>query len=254
MGGSIKMQEIINKLKNFKLSGMVKSLESRNQYAIENQLSYLDFLSLLLEDEESNRQSNSFKKRYSKSKLDSSKTLMEYDFSYQPKLNKKEILDLSSCRFIQEKKNIIFMGNPGVDKTHLANAIGLEALKKGYKVLFIHSNDMVNKLISSKGDGSYFTLLKELLSVDLLIIDEVGFKKIALNYVDEFFVIIRRRYESKSIIITTNRNFEEWGNIFGDVVLASAIIDRLVHHSYIFKIEGNSYRIKDLQTVKNSKI
>ncbi|WP_223144558.1 IS21-like element helper ATPase IstB [Deferribacter autotrophicus] len=248
------MQEIINKLKNFKLSGMVKSLESRNQYAIENQLSYLDFLSLLLEDEESNRQSNSFKKRYSKSKLDSSKTLMEYDFSYQPKLNKKEILDLSSCRFIQEKKNIIFMGNPGVDKTHLANAIGLEALKKGYKVLFIHSNDMVNKLISSKGDGSYFTLLKELLSVDLLIIDEVGFKKIALNYVDEFFVIIRRRYESKSIIITTNRNFEEWGNIFGDVVLASAIIDRLVHHSYIFKIEGNSYRIKDLQTVKNSKI
>jgi DNA replication protein DnaC len=146
------------------------------------------------------------------------------------------------------------MGNPGVGKTHLANSIGLEALKMGYKVLFIHSNDMVNKLISSKGDGSYFSLLKELLNVDLLIIDEVGFKKIALNYVDEFFEVIRRRYENKSIIITTNRNFEEWGNIFGDVVLASAIIDRLVHHSYIFKIDGNSYRIKGLQTVKNNKL
>lgn len=246
------MQEIINKLKKFKLSGMVKSLESRNQYAIENQLSYLDFLSLLLEDEECNRQSNSIKKRYSKSRLDSSKTIMGYDFNYQPGLNKREILDLSSCRFIEEKKNIIFMGNPGVGKTHLANAIGLEALKKGYKVLFTHSNDMVNKLISSKGDGSYFTVLRELLNVDLLIIDEVGFKKITLNYVDEFFEVIRRRYENKSIIITTNRNFEEWGNIFGDVVLASAIIDRLVHHSYIFKIEGNSYRIKGLQSVKNS--
>jgi DNA replication protein DnaC len=248
------MQEIINRLKNFKLSGIIKSLESRNQYAIENNLSYLDFLSLLLEDEESNRQNNSFKKRYSKSKLDSSKTLIEYDFSYQPKLNKQELLDLCSCRFINEKKNIIFMGNPGVGKTHLANSIGLEALKMGYKVLFIHSNDMVNKLISSKGDGSYFSLLKELLNVDLLIIDEVGFKKIALNYVDEFFEVIRRRYENKSIIITTNRNFEEWGNIFGDVVLASAIIDRLVHHSYIFKIDGNSYRIKGLQTVKNDKL
>ncbi len=247
------MEDILKKLRKFKLSGMAKTLESRNKYAIENQLSYIDFLQLLLEDEEMNRQSNSFKKRFSKSKLDSSKTLSDYDFSYQPELNKQEIIDIGSCRFIEEKKNIIFMGNPGVGKTHLANSIGLEALKKGYKVLFVHSNDMVSKLALSKGDGTYLSVLRDYLNVDLLIIDEVGFKKISLNHVDEFFEIIRRRYENKSVIITTNRPFEEWGNIFGDVVLASAIIDRLVHHAYIFKITGESYRIKNLQ-IKNKKI
>jgi DNA replication protein DnaC len=246
------MVEILKKLRKLKLSGIAKTLESRNRYAMENNLSYLDFLSLLLEDEEVNRQNNSFKRRYSKSKLDGTKTIMGYDFSYQVELNKREIMDVMSCRFIEEKKNIIFMGNPGVGKTHLANAIGLEALKKGYKVLFVHSNDMVSKLSSSKGDGSYFNVLKDYLNVDLLIIDEVGFKKIELKHVDEFFEIIRRRYENKSVIITTNRPFEEWGNIFGDVVLASAIIDRLVHHAYIFRINGESYRIKDLQNKKNS--
>jgi len=248
----MQIKNIETKLRKFKLSGMAKTLESRNKYAIESQLSYLEFLELLIEDEEVNRQTNSFRKRYAKSRLDCTKTLSIYDFSYQPELNKKELLDLSSCRFIEEKKNIVFMGNPGVGKTHLANAIGLEALKKGYKVLFIHANDMVSKLVSSRGDGSYFKVLKEFLSVDVLIIDEVGFKKIPLNHVDEFFEIIRRRYENNSIIITTNRSFEEWGNIFGDVVLASAIIDRIVHHCYIFRITGESYRIKNLKSVKNN--
>ncbi|WP_459893769.1 IS21-like element helper ATPase IstB, partial [Desulfothermus okinawensis] len=214
------MQEIKRKLINLKLSGIAKSLESRNQYAIEKGLSYLEFFELLLEDEVINRQNNSFKKRFSKSKLDSSKTLISYDFSYQPELKKQEVLDVGSCRFIEEKKNIIFMGNPGVGKTHLANAIGIEALKKGYKVLFIHANDMVARLVAAKGDGSYFSVLKQFLHVDLLIIDEIGFKKIPLNYVDEFFEIIRQRYETNSVIVTTNRPFEEWGNIFGDVVLA----------------------------------
>ncbi len=244
------MKEITRRLKEFKLSGIAKTLDARNRYAIDNNLTYTDFLKLLLEDEYINRQSNSFRKRLIKSKLDTIKTLDSYDFTYQPKLNKKEILDIASCRFIEEKKNIIFMGNPGVGKTHLANAIGLEALKQGYNVLFIHTNDLILKLVSAKGDGTYASILNQILSSCLLIIDEVGFKKIPSNYVDEFFEVIRRRYEKGSIIITTNRPFEEWGNIFSDAVLASAIVDRLVHHCHIFKITGESYRIKNLKDAR----
>ena len=245
------MNQLKKKIQNLKLSGIVKTLESRNKYAIENQLSYIDFLELLIEDEYANRRSNSYNKRLNKSKLDTSKTIETYDFTYQPELNKKQILDLASCRFIQEKKNIIFMGNPGVGKTHLANALGIEALKQGYKVYFVHANDIVSKLMSARGDGTYYGVLKDLLKVDLLIIDEIGFKKIPQNSVDEFFEVIRRRYENGSIIITTNRPFEEWANIFGDAVLASAIVDRIVHHSHIIKILGKSYRMKELTKSKN---
>ncbi len=125
--------EIIKQLQGLKLSGMAKSIKARNQYAIENNLSYMDFISLLLEDEYSNRASNSYIKRLRQSKLDPSKGLEAFDFSFQPKLNKKKIIDLQGLRFITEKENIIFMGNPGAGKTHLANALGLEVLKKGYK-------------------------------------------------------------------------------------------------------------------------
>ena len=245
------MNQLKKKIQNLKLSGIVKTLESRNKYAIVNQLSYIDFLELLIEDEYANRRSNSYNKRLNKSKLDTSKTIETYDFTYQPELNKKQILDLASCRFIQEKKNIIFMGNPGVGKTHLANALGIEALKQGYKVYFVHANDIVSKLMSARGDGTYYAVLKDLLKVDLLIIDEIGFKKIPQNSVDEFFEVIRRRYENGSIIITTNRPFEEWANIFGDAVLASAIVDRIVHHSHIIKILGKNYRMKGLTTSEN---
>lgn len=214
------MRQIVSKLTQLKLQGIAKSIEARNAFAIESNLSYIDFLSLLLEDEFTNRQSNSYKRRFLASRLDISKTLLDYDFAYQPELNKKQIIDLSSCSYIKEKKNIVFMGNPGVGKTHLANALGIEAIKSGYKVLMIHTSDLLNKLLSAKGDGTYYNVLKELLDVHLLIIDEIGFKKINTNAVDEFFEIIRRRYENGSIIITTNRPFEEWANVFGDAVLA----------------------------------
>lgn len=239
--------EIIKQLQGLKLSGMAKSIEARNQYAIENNLSYLDFISLLLEDEYSNRASNSYIKRLRQSKLDPSKGLEAFDFSFQPKLNKKKILDLQGLRFITEKENIIFMGNPGVGKTHLANALGLEALKRGYKVKMLCMTDMLTMLTASRGDGTYNKIFKELVSLDLLIIDEIGFKKVPQDAVDEFFEIVKRRHENGSIIITTNRSFEDWANVFGDQVLASAIIDRLVHHCHIIKIIGPSYRMKNLK-------
>lgn len=239
------MEAIKSKLRDLKLAGIVKSLETRNKYALENNIAYLEFLETLIEDEYANRLSNSYQKRFSKSKLNSEKSIEEYDFKYQPELDKKLIHELASCRFINQNKNIVLMGKPGVGKTHLANAFGMEAIKQGYKVSFMHVNELIEKLSASRADGTYTITLNQFFSSDLLILDEIGFKKIPSAGLDDFFEIIRKRYEKGSIVITTNRNFEDWGNVFGDNVLASAIIDRIVHHAYIIKINGESFRIKD---------
>lgn len=240
------MENLKSQLRSLKLAAISQNLELRNRYALEHKIGYIEFLELLVEDELSNRQTNGYQNKLRESKLDTQKVLDSYDFSYQPQVDKRQIYDLASCRFIDQKYNVVFMGKPGVGKTHLANAIGLEAVKKGKKVLFIHSNEMVEKLYSSRADGTYQATIQKFLKPDLLILDELGFKKMPQYSMEDFFEIIRKRYENGSMIITTNRNFEDWGTLFGDKVIASAIIDRIVHHATIVRLNGNSYRIKNL--------
>jgi DNA replication protein DnaC len=239
------MNEIIQRLNQLKLSGIKKTLESRNEYALKNHISYIEFLELLIEDEVNNRLSNSYRKKYQQSKLERTKELSNFDFSYQQELDSKMINELASCRFIKEKKNIVFMGKPGVGKTHLANALGLEALKLGHTVLFVHANALMERLLSARADGTYPQLMNQYINTELLILDEIGFQRIDTENVNDFFEIVRRRYEHSSMILTTNRNFEDWGEVFGDAVLASAIIDRILHHAVVIRITGDSYRMKD---------
>ena len=234
-----------DKLKYLRLSAIQQSLSTRNQYALDNKLSYIEFFEMLIEDECARRKANAHRQRMAKSKLKENKTLDNYDFAFQAQLDKKLLQDLSACRFIAENKNIIFLGKPGTGKTHLANAIGLQALRQGYKVLFAHANSLMDKILMAKADGTHRRLLNNIITTDLLIIDELGFRKIPQQTLDEFFDIIRSRYETKPTIFTSNRTFEDWQQIFGDKVLAGAIIDRIVHHAYIIKIEGDSYRVKD---------
>jgi DNA replication protein DnaC len=144
------------------------------------------FLELLLEDEQATRQAAAYKRKLSASRLSEQKTLETYDFSYQPELDKRVLMDLSACRFMSEHKNVILMGNPGVGKTHLANGLGIAALRKGYKVHFTHANTLIEKLYASKADGSYRSMLNKILSADLLIIDKLGFKKLPASELDDF--------------------------------------------------------------------
>lgn len=241
------MQTVKTQLRTFKLSGIYNSLEERIALANEKSLSYADFLGLLLEDETNNRRDNSYKKRYSKAKFPAHKKLEDFDFSFQPSIDKRIVNDAATCQFVREKKNIIFIGNPGAGKTHLSIAIGIKALQKGHKVLFTTTAHMLHDLHVSKADNSYHKKIDFYLAPDLLIIDELGFKKVPNHSADDFFEIISRRYEHGSIIITTNKSFEQWGDIFADNILASAILDRIIHYSEVIKINGPSFRQKDLK-------
>lgn len=241
------MQAIKKKLRDFKLAGIYNSVDERLSYAKSNNIGYSEFLELLIEDETNNRRDNSYKKRYWKAKIPYRKTLEDFNFSYQPSINKRILNDCATCQFIPEKRNVIFIGAPGTGKTHLSIAIGIKALLKGYKVLFTTASEMLQALHFSKADNTYYKRLNYYLSLDLLIIDELGFKKLPSHSVGDFFEVISKVYEHSSLIITSNKNFQSWDDIFCDSALTSAIIDRIVHHSTIIIINGPSYRAKNIK-------
>jgi DNA replication protein DnaC len=246
------MQQLENKLKYLRMSAVLQSLKQHNETAQEQQLSYLEFFEMLIEDECAKRKANVLRQRLVKSKLNQHKSFEHYDLNFQPGLDKKMLAEIRSCRFIDEHKNVILIGKPGTGKTHLANAIGLEAAAKGYSVLFSHLHTLLERLAQGRADNSNRRILQQIIAPDLLILDEIGFRTLSPQALDDFFEIIRHRYETKSTIFTSNRNFEDWGTILGDKVMASAILDRIVHHAYILKFEGDSYRIKDFLTHFNN--
>lgn len=244
------MNDLLNtRLKNLKLSGIIKTLDLRNEEAIKNNLSYMEFFELLLNDEVLNRQNNGNKNRIQKARFSQHKTLEEYNFNYQPTVNKRFIYNLATCEFVRKKENIALIGPPGTGKTHLAIALGLKAIAQGYKVLFTTVNEMLEELYISRADNSFNQKLRNYTTPDLLILDELGLKKLNQNSVDDFYEIISRRYEKGSIIITSNKVFEEWARIFYDPVLATAILDRFIHHCHFIIIKGESYRMKQREGI-----
>lgn len=173
------------------------------------------------------------------------KELEDFDFTFQPSINKNQIIDLSSLRFVENVENVLFLGSSGVGKTHLAIALGIKAAKSRYSTYFISCNDLMMKLNRAQMENRLDAQLRHYLKYKVLIIDEIGYLPFNNQGANLFFQLITKRYEKKSTIITTNKPFSKWGEVFNDNMLANAILDRLIHHSQIVKITGPSYRIKD---------
>lgn len=243
----ISISEIQKKLKEFKLSGMRNTLEIRLKQAEEENLGFTEFLRMLLEDEVNKRSDNKRGRLYKKAKLPFEKDLSDFDFTFQPSIKKQEILELLTCRFIEKRENLLFLGQPGTGKTHLSVAIALQALGYGKTVLFTTVWEMINTLQQSRADFSYYKKIQAYLKPNLLILDELGYRSMGESTIEDFFEIISRRYEKGSIIITSNRSLTEWDKVFIDKILTIAVVDRLMHHCTVIEIKGESYRIRKRQ-------
>lgn len=243
------MSELIarldKQLQELKLKGLIPLYKSISEEAGKKNLNYLEFLSILLEEEICRKQENSVRAKIGKARFPFIKTLESFDFSYQPGLNEKDVLKLASLEFIDRKDNIIWLGPPGVGKSHLAVALGIKACKAKYRVNFISASELLKELQLALKGGMLTDRLLYYSRLNLLIIDELGYLKITPEQSNLFFQLISMRYEKGSIILTSNYNFGDWSNVFEDSVVASAIIDRLIHHSVIFYINGASYRLKN---------
>lgn len=236
------METLIYQLKSIRLSGMSQKLNIRIQEATANEISHLDFLRNLVEDELTIRKDRLLNRRLKQAQFSFLKTFDDFDFGFNPSINKSLIKQLGTSGFVANKENILLIGPPGVGKTHLAIACGMNAIYNGFAVLYRSVFDISKEVIESNEQKIMETYLKP----NLLIIDELGMKKLSSYTTEILLEIIHRRYQKSSTIIATNRPIEDWGKVFGDNAAASAILDRFLENINFIKITGRSYRLRNL--------
>ncbi len=234
--------ELVPILKKLRLSGILQGLDIRLRQAVDGDLSHIEFVTRLLRDEVERRQAKQLQLRLSRAAFDSYKTLADFDFAFNPALPKSKILDLATCRFLDTHTNILLVGPAGVGKSHVAQAIGHRACLLGRKVIYISATKLFSALRAARGDGTFERQMARFTSPDLLIIDDLGLVPLSHDGPMDLYEVIRQRYERHSTIITSNRDITEWAPLFRDELLASAAMDRLLHHNHLVVLDGKSYR------------
>jgi DNA replication protein DnaC len=234
--------DLVPVLKKLRLSGVLQSLELRNREAVDDSLAHTEYLYRLLHDEVDRRESKQLTQRLRRANFEAMKSIEDFDFQFNPSVPKAKVLELATCQFVERKHNVLIVGKTGVGKSHLAQALGQRACRAGYSAFYISAHEMLTQLRASRADQSYDKKLARFTTPDLLILDDLGLRPLVGDEPIDLFEVVRHRYERGAMVITSNRDTAEWHPLFGDPLLASAAMDRLLHHAHVLDIEGDSYR------------
>ena len=241
--------ELERALRQLRLGGMADVLETRLQQAQAEAMAPIDLISVLVNDELTRRSDRLLERRRKQAAFrDPQRALDNFDFSFNPKMNRSLVFDLATCSFIGKREDALFLGPGGTGKSHLAQAIGQAAIQQGYRVLYRETHVLLDDLADAVADGTRKEFMESLTTVPLLIIDDFGMRKLPLTAAEDLLEIIMRRYERASTLLTSNRPVEDWGKLLGDVAAVSSMLDRILHHGHVLKCGPRSWRTKTAAT------
>jgi len=245
---TMSIPELHRSLRALRLSGMIATLEARAIAVTSHEMNFLEALSWLVQDELDRRRSRLLDRRFALSGLPERKDLKDlkdFDWTYNPKVPKRDVLELATLKFIEAREGALLIGQPGTGKSHCAKAIAQLAVQHGYKVFYREAHALIEEINEARELGELRKYRTQITAAELLVIDDLFLRKLPINAGDELADVLMSRYEKSSVVITSNRSIDDWGKLLGDVVVVAPLLDRIMHHGHLLKFEGKSWRLKE---------